>query len=181
MFQVELTHVSASSCLHIDLAITSVGLLLSTWSAFVVNRWQFASVIFAWSFFTQELKHFILVLHYWGVSVILLKLGYLGWDFSMSPSSFTVIRGSATWDFPSYIYHKLYPLFCRLEIRLSRATYQTHKHTGVLSCEIWLAYPLNHWCMVGIFIAVPRLRHTQKTIKQCRLDIWHMLSMIREI
>ena len=54
MFQVELTDVSAFSCLHIDLAITSVGLLLSTWSAFVVNRWQFASVIFAWSFLCKQ-------------------------------------------------------------------------------------------------------------------------------
>ena len=39
MVQVELTHVSASSCLHRDMAIP-VGLLLSTWSAFVVNRWE---------------------------------------------------------------------------------------------------------------------------------------------
>ena len=50
MFQVELTLVSASSCLHWDMA-TTVGLLLSTWSAFVMNRCKFASAVFAWGFY----------------------------------------------------------------------------------------------------------------------------------
>ena len=95
-----------------------------------------------------------------------LKLRYLGWDFSVPPSSFTAISWSATWDFPPYIYRKLYQLFCRLEpadspwdvVGASRPTHQTHKHTAVSPGELWLAYPLNYWCMVGIFGAVPRLR-----------------------
>ena len=47
------------------------------------------------------------------------------------------------------------------------------KHTGVSPDELWLAYPLNHWCMVGIFGVVPRLRDAQKTTKKCGLDTWH--------
>ena len=39
------------SCLHRDTA-TTAGLLLSSWSAFVMNRCKFASAVVAWSFFT---------------------------------------------------------------------------------------------------------------------------------
>ena len=34
---------------------------------------------------------------------------------------------------------------------VSWPTHQTHKHTGVSSDGPWLAYPLNHWCMIGIY------------------------------
>ena len=89
------------------------------------------------------------------------------------------VTGSVTWDFPSYMYRKLYPLFCRLESTdspwvvagVSRPTHQTHKNTGVLPGKLWLAYPLNDWCMVGIFGAVPRFMNAQKTTKKCRLGI----------
>ena len=104
---------------------------------------------------------------------------YLGWDFSMPPSRFTAISGSATWDFPSYMYRKLYPLFCRLESAdspwvvagASWPTHQTYKHTGVSPGELWLAFPLNLWCMVGIFGAVPRLKNTQKTTTNSDLTL----------
>ena len=117
------------------------------------------------------------------------KLRYLGWDFSIPPSSFTAIRGSATWDFPFFMYRKLYPLCCRSESAdspwvvagASQPTHQTHKHNGIIPGELWLAYPLNHWCMVGIFCAVPRLKNAQKTTNKCRLDIWHRFSMIRQV
>ena len=77
------------------------------------------------------------------------------------------------------MYRKLYSLFCRLESTdslwvvagVSRPTHQTHKNTGVLPGKLWLAYSLNHWCMVGIFGAVPRFRNAQKTTKKCRLGI----------
>ena len=94
MFQVELTLVSASSCLHRDMAIT-VGFLLSTWSVFVMNRCKYASAVFSWNFFYLR-EEFL--------SFCSIKLRYLGWDFSMPPSSFTAISGSVTWDFPSYMY-----------------------------------------------------------------------------
>ena len=117
-----------------------------------------------------------------------LKLRYLGWDFSMPPSSFTASSGSATWDFPSYMYLKLYPLFCRLESAdspcvvagASRPTHQTHKHTGISPRELWLIYPLNHWCTVGIFWAEPKLKNTQKTTKKFRLDTLYRFSYLKK-
>ena len=174
------------------MAIT-VGLLLSAWSAFVMNRCKFASAVFVWSFcLLKNWKKMVLVCIIEHIEEFLsfcsLKLRYLGWDFSLPPSRFTAIWGSATWDFPSYMYGKLYPLFCRLEPAdspwvvawASPPTHQAHKHTGVSPGELWLAYLLNNWCMVGIFGAVPRLKNTQKATKKFRLDTWYRFSMIRQ-
>ena len=115
MFQVELTHESASSDLHRDMAIP-LGLLLSTWSAFVMNRWEFASAVFAWSLFLLKNWNNLSLFALLSIFRRFCHFAPLIWGILDEISvCHPAVRGSATWDFPPYMYRKLYPLFCRLE------------------------------------------------------------------
>ena len=146
MFQVELTHVSASLCLHRYMAIT-VDLLLSTWLAFVVNRIRISVLCLFCFLLTNWNNSSLFALFRSFCHFAPLSWGILDKISVCHPTVSPQLGGLWLETFhPTY--HKLYPPFCRLKSAdspwvvacASRPTHQTHKHTGILPGELWLAY-----------------------------------------